>query len=756
MKQQTRKTILWILTAGIVFTGVLFTSVQQAICQETETMEQSTEQHGNRLRFEKSPYLLQHADNPVDWYPWGEEAFEKARKEDKPIFLSIGYSTCHWCHVMEHESFEDPEVARLMNEVFVSIKVDREERPDIDKMYMTVSQMLTGSGGWPLNIIMTPDKKPFFAGTYFPKESRFGRVGMLDLIPRIQEIWLNERQKAIDTADQVVAALQKVSQQTIVQSKYSDETGGRLDEAILDAAYKELVDRFDETHGGFGTAPKFPTPHTLLFLLRYWKRSNDEKALKMVQHTLQAMRLGGIYDHIGFGFHRYSTDSKWLLPHFEKMLYDQALLAMAYTEAYQATKNEEYARTAQEIFTYVLRDMTAPPGGFYSAEDADSEGVEGKFYVWAQEETHQVLDEEDAAFVVKVFNFRKDGNFKEQAIGLKTGENIVYLQKPLTDVAADLGVTEQDLRQRIENIRQKLFDIREQRVHPHKDDKILTDWNGLMIAALAKGAKVFGEPQYAEAGERAVKFILDKMQSEKGRLLHRYRDGEAAITAHVDDYTFLIWGLIELYEATFQVGYLKHALTLNDDLIEYFWDDTPGGFYFTADDSEQLLIRQKEIYDGAVPSGNSVAMLNLLRLGRITANPELEEKAASLARTFSETVAQTPSAYTLLMLAVEFGLGPSYEVVIVGDSHSEDTKQMLQALRDNFLPNKVVLLRPTEQESPEILRLAAYVEPYVSIEDKATAYVCHNYICSLPTTDIETMLDLFNEGADHILKVPNT
>ena len=511
---------LWVLTAGIVVTGVLFTPVQQTRCQETEIMEQPTEHYKNRLQFEKSPYLLQHADNPIDWYPWGDEAFEKAQKEDKPIFLSIGYSTCHWCHVMEHESFEDPEVARLMNEIFVSIKVDREERPDIDKTYMTVSQMLTGSGGWPLNIIMTPDKKPFFAGTYFPKESRFGRVGMLDLVPRIQEIWLNEHQKALDTADQVVAALQKMSQQTVTQLKYSDEEEGTLGKAILDAAYKQLADLFDEVHGGFGSAPKFPTPHTLLFLLRYWKRHDDEQALKMVERTLQAMRLGGVYDHIGFGFHRYSTDSKWLLPHFEKMLYDQALLAMAYTEAYQVTQKEEYARTAQEIFTYVLRDMTAPSGGFYSAEDADSEGVEGKFYVWSQEEIRHILDEEEAEFVMRVFNFEKGGNFKEQATGLKTGENIVHLQKPLADLAAGFKVTEQELRHRIENIRQKLFDIREQRVHPHKDDKILTDWNGLMIAALAKGAQVFDEPRYAQAAERAARFILDEAHDENGRLLH--------------------------------------------------------------------------------------------------------------------------------------------------------------------------------------------------------------------------------------------
>ncbi len=700
-----------------------------------ESKSKTGEKHHNRLIFEKSPYLLQHADNPVDWYPWGTEAFEKARKENKPIFLSIGYSTCHWCHVMEHESFEDPEVARLMNEVFVSIKVDREERPDIDNVYMMVSQMMTGSGGWPLTIIMTPDKKPFFAATYIPKENRFGRMGMLELIPRIKEIWATRRGEVLSSANQITAALQQVSQ---------DASGEELDETTLDLAYEQLAKRFDEQHSGFGSAPKFPTPHNLLFLLRYWKRTNTERALQMVEKTLQAMRRGGIYDHVGFGFHRYSTNSRWLVPHFEKMLYDQAMLAMAYTEAYQATGKEEYRKTAGEIFTYVLRDMTAPEGGFYSAEDADSEGEEGKFYLWTEEEIRQVLGSEEADLILKVFNIEKNGNFMEQATGKRAGANILHLRKSLTEIASELKMSDQDLQKRLETARQKLFTYREKRIHPHRDDKILTDWNGLMIAAFAKGARVFDEPRYAQAAKATVDFILKNMRKSDGRLLHRYRDEQASLPAQVDDYAFLIWGMLELYETIFEVRYLQIALDLNRDLIEHFWDDNNGGFYFVADDGENLLVRQKEIYDGAIPSGNSVEMLNLLRLGRITANYDFEEKAARIGRAFSRNVKQSPSAYTQLMVAVDFGVGPSYEVVIAGNSQAEDTKEMLKAIRTQFIPNKVMILRPTEQESPDSDHLAEFTKHHLSIEGKATAYVCLNYNCRLPTTDVNKMLELLN------------
>lgn len=687
----------------------------------------------NRLIKETSPYLLQHAHNPVDWYPWEPEAFEKAQKENKPIFLSIGYSTCHWCHVMAHESFQHPEVARLMNELFVSIKVDREERPDLDSIYMTVCQMMTGSGGWPLNIIMTPDKKPFFAATYIPRENRFGLTGMLELISRIKALWTTQRGEVLSASNRIIAALQQMSR---------DASGEELDESTLELAYEQLAQRFDEQHAGFGDAPKFPTPHNLFFLLRYWKRTDNKKALEMVERTLQAMRRGGIYDHLGFGFHRYSTDSRWLVPHFEKMLYDQAMLAMTYTEAYQATGKEEYGRTAHEIFAYVLRDMTAPEGGFYSAEDADSEGEEGRFYLWTHEEIQQVLQSEKADLIAKVFNIEQNGNFLEQATGKRTGRNILHLGRPLGKLASDLNLSQQDLQRRLDAVLHKLFVFRKKRIHPLKDDKVLTDWNGLMIAALAKGAQAFDEPRYAEAAHCAADFVLRNMRQPDGRLLHRYRHGQAGITANLDDYAFLIWGLIELYEAIFDVGYLKAAIELNDAMLKHFWDHEHDGFYLTPDDGESLLIRKKEVYDSAIPSGNSVAMLNLLRLGRMTANTNLEERAAKVGRAFSKNIRQLPSAYTQLMASVDFVVGPSHEVVIAGNSEAADTKAMLAALMRQFLPNKVVLLNPSEQESPEIGQFAEFARYQSSIGNKATAYVCLNYNCRLPTTDINKMLEL--------------
>lgn len=705
----------------------------EAAAQRREDMK-----HTNRLIREKSPYLLQHAHNPVDWYPWGPEAFEKAQSENKPIFLSIGYSTCHWCHVMESESFNDAEAAQLMNEVFVSIKVDREERPDIDQVYMRVCHMLNGRCGWPLNIIMTPDKKPFFAGTYLPKVSRFGMTGLVDLTGRVKDLWKSEKEKLLGSADQIAGALRQ---------PLHDSPGEGLGESDLKAAYKELVQRFDKENGGFGSAPKFPVSHDILFLLRYSGRTGDKGALDMAEKTLKAMRKGGIFDHIGFGFHRYSTDSKWLVPHFEKMLYDQALLAMAYTEAYQATRKEEFKNTVKEIFTYVLRDMAAPAGGFYSAEDADSEGEEGKFYLWTDEQVRQTLGEKEAGFAINVYNIEKGGNFTEQGLGTiqKTGNNIPYLKEHPRKIASSLKISEKETEKRLEAAREKLFAVRKKRIHPLKDDKILTDWNGLMIAALAKGAQVLDEPAYIEAAKRAADFILRHMQQSDGRLLHRFRDGQAAISAYGDDYAFMIWALIELYETTFEIFYLQKAIELNSAFIKHFWDDKKGGFYFTADDSENLFVRNKEIYDGAVPSGNSVAMMNLLRLARMTADPELENKAAYLMKAFSRGVRLRPSAYTQLMTAVDFGTGPSYEVVIAGDLTSKDTKTMLKALRTEFIPNKVVLFRSIREKSPGITNLAGFTKYYKDIDGRATAYVCMNYKCELPTTDIKIMMDLLKK-----------
>jgi uncharacterized protein len=685
----------------------------------------------NRLSAEKSPYLLQHANNPVDWYPWGPEAFEKARKEDKPVFLSIGYSTCHWCHVMEHESFEDPQVARLLNDAFVCIKVDREERPDVDGIYMTVCQAMTGGGGWPLTIIMTPDKKPFFAGTYIPKEDRFGRMGLVDLIPRVKGLWASRRQDVVASADQIIDAVRRAASQT---------AGGDLDRGVIDTAFQQVGMRFDPVHGGFGEAPKFPTPHTLSFLLRYRHRTGDERALTMLSRTLDAMRCGGIYDHVGFGFHRYSTDAAWLVPHYEKMLYDQALLTIAYTEAFQAMETPLYRDTAREILTYVLRDMTDTGGGFYSAEDADSEGQEGKFYLWTESEIRKVLPPHEAEQVITAFNVHPEGNFVDPVAGHSDGENILHLVGPLDQVAGDAKTTPQELRRCWEAARPKLFACREQRIRPHKDDKILTDWNGLMIAALARAAQAFDEPRYAQAARRAADFILTRMRTPDGRLLHRYRDGQAAVNAHLDDYAFLVWGLIDLYEATFEIGYLRAAIDLNAQMIAHFWDAKHGGFYFTADDGEELIVRQKEIHDGAIPSGNAVAMLNLLRLGRMTSAPDMEAMAASLGRAFSESIRRTPAAHTEMMVAADLALGPAHEVVVVGNPHAGDTQAMLKAIRSRFLPNTVVLLRPGGDRDGELASLVPFTAEFRPLDGRATAYVCRNGTCNLPTTDLAKML----------------
>jgi len=682
------------------------------------------EKSSNKLAFEKSPYLLQHAENPVDWYPWGDKAFKKAREENKPIFLSIGYSTCHWCHVMAHESFEDPEIAKLMNEVFVSIKVDKEERPDIDKMYMTVCQLMTSSGGWPLTIIMTPDKKPFFAGTYFPKISRFGRMGLIDLIKRVKELWSDKKDEVYKASDQITNALLDLT---------VENPGLKLDEKTLISAYNVLSSRFDDRNGGFGVAPKFPTPHNLLFLLRFWKRTGNRDALSMIEKTLQAMRNGGVYDHIGFGYHRYSTDAEWLVPHFEKILSDQALIANAYIEAYQATKNKIYANTAKEILTYVLRDMTSPEGGFYSAEDADSEGIEGKFYIWYKEEIEKHFDEEDASLIINLFNIEESGNYLEEATHKKTGKNILHI-KNLDEV----------FNSKFSVIREKLFKIRGKRIHPHKDDKVLTDWNGLMIATLAKVSRILDEPKYLEAAKSATEFILSKIRNPDGRLLHRFRDGKAEIEAYLDDYAFFIWGLIELYETTFETYYLKTALHLNRILIEHFWDKNIGGFYFTADDGEKLIVRTKEIYDGAIPSGNSVAMLNLLRLSYFTGNSELEEKADILSRVFAETIRTNPVAHSFLMVAVDFAVGPTYSLVITGDTGASDTSAMIKEVNKYYLPNKILIYRPTDNKSTEIDGLSNFIGWFDKINNKATAYVCVNKTCKPATTELEKMIEYLN------------
>jgi uncharacterized protein YyaL (SSP411 family) len=682
----------------------------------------------NRLAKEKSPYLLQHKYNPVDWYPWSDEAFQKAKQEDKPVFLSIGYSTCHWCHVMEYESFEDEEIARLMNDAFVSIKVDREERPDIDGIYMTVCQMLTGGGGWPLTIIMAPDKKPFFAGTYFPKDGRFGRIGMKELIPRIKELWQNKRNDILNSADHISSAL---------QSAAALPAGNFLGEEIFKIAFKELESRFDNEHGGFGSSPKFPTPHNLIFLLRYWKRYGEKKALDMVEKTLLKMRRGGIYDHIGFGFSRYSTDPQWLVPHFEKMLYDQALLCMAYTETYLATKNPFYKKTVEEILEYVKRDMTFPEGGFYSAEDADSEGEEGKFYLWTENEIRNILSGAEADLFVKVFNVKKEGNWIDSVHGTKTDTNILHLKNDISALAEENSLSEKELIDKIEFSREKLFAAREKRIHPHKDDKILTDWNGLMISAFAKAAQAFNNKEYSETAKKAADFIIGNMITKDGKLMHRYRESEAGITANADDYAFFIQALLDLYETISEIKYLKLAVNLNEVFINHFWDKDAGGFFFTPDYGEKLIVRQKEIYDGAIPSGNSVAMLNLLKIGRITANTEFDKMADSINKAFSNQVSKHPSAFTQFLVSLDFAIGPSREIIFAGKFNPED--QMLKSINEIYFPNRVLLFK----DSDEALSITPYLQSYQALEEKTIVYVCENYTCKLPAYNPDDLKNLF-------------
>ena len=698
---------------------------------------------GNRLASEKSPYLLQHAHNPVDWYPWGEEAFERARREDKPVFLSVGYSTCHWCHVMERESFENEEIAALMNDAFVCVKVDREERPDIDGLYMDVCRMLTGSGGWPLTIVMTAEGKPFFAGTYFPEASRFGRPGMRELIAHIGDIWRNVRAGALRAADEIASALAAPH-----DSRPTETAGPRAAsiEELSARACRDLELLFDERHGGFGEAPKFPLPHNLLFLLRRWKRTKEPKALEMVERTLGAMRLGGIFDHVGFGFHRYSTDERWLIPHFEKMLYDQATLATAYTEAFQATGRVEYARAAREIFAYVLRDMAAPERGFASAEDADSDGVEGKFYLWSEREIREILGEEDAGLAIRLFGVTEEGNFFDPAAGGKTGENILHLDRPLDAWARALDTAPDELERRVESIRKRLFESRGKRIRPSKDDKILVDWNGLMIASLAKGGRALGDPVLVEAARRAADFILLSLRREDGRLLHRYRDGEAAILAQLDDYAFLVWGLIELYQAAFDARTLGEAIRLAWECMRLFDDGESGGFFGSPDDGEPLLARRMEAHDGAIPSGNSVMLSNLLRLSSLTGDAAFERRAARLASAFEPAVSLSPAAHTMFLAALDFAAGPSSAAVIVGSVASEDTRAMIRAVAERYLPNATVLLRPPGAERHEKwLELAPFAEKLVAVDGAVTAYVCRDYTCGLPATGAGGLLRLLGE-----------
>ena len=712
-------TMKQILLALLLLVPAMF-SADAAIARSSEV---ST----NRLANESSPYLLKHAANPVDWHPWDEEAFALAKEQDKPVFLSIGYSTCHWCNVMEEESFSDPTVAALINDVFVPVKVDREERPDIDQIYMTACQLLSPSCGWPLTLFLTPDTKPFYAATYIPKENRFGRLGLLELIPRVKQLWREERQQVVKSAESINAA---------IISSTINLPGAELDASQLDAAFKAYTANYDTQFGGFGQATKFPSANILMYLLRYWKRTDNKQALAMVEQTLTAMRLGGIFDQLGYGFHRYSTDRMWRLPHFEKMLYDQAMLTNSYIEAYQATRKEEYALTATKIIDYVLTAMTSPEGGFYSAESADSDGEEGKFYLWQAGETKRILGKKEASLAESVFHIEKYGNYDDSITGEKTGRNILYLAED--PKPADT----------FEAARRKMLEARNLRPRPDLDDKILTDWNGLMIGALAKAAKALDQPAFGKAAQRAAHFILDNLRSKDGKLLHRWRLGKAGLPGNAADYAFLAWGLLELYEWDFDVRWLAAAHSLTNMLIEDFWDRKLGGFYLTSAQGDSFLPRIKEINDSTLPSSNSLAMHNLIRLSRLTGDHVFAEKAAKISSVFSSKVHDFAAAYPVLLSSLEFALAPSREVVIVGNPGAADTGSMVRALRQKYYPNTVVLFKPANEESPSIIKHAGFVEFMGAVNNQATAYVCTNFKCNFPTTDPVKMLENLNAIAN--------
>ena len=687
---------------------------------EMEKLPKDGGEEFNRLVFSSSPYLLQHARNPIDWYPWGEDAFEMAQKLNRPIFLSIGYTTCHWCHVMEHESFEDREVSDLLNRDYICIKVDREERPDVDHVYMSVTQMMTGRGGWPMTVIMSPDKVPFFAGTYFPKSS------MLKLLPHFARVWKEQRNKAEEVGQAIIKSLAEMQE---------GHAGGDLNSSHLEACYQSLRKDYDTRFGGYGTQPKFPTCHTLSFLLRYHQRTGNSDALEMTKHTLKNIRLGGIYDQVGYGIHRYSTDNRWLVPHFEKMLYDQALFTIANLECYLVSKEEFYLRSCRNTLEYVTRELMSEEGGFYSAEDADSEGEEGKFYLWTTAELISVLGKEDAAYYGNKFQFETKGNYHDEATQELTGKNIPHLPIDLVNQET----------KRDQQIRKKLLAAREKRSHPQVDDKILTDWNGLMISAFARCARCLNDPSYLKAAKGAADFCLLNLRTDEGRLLKRWRRGKAGLPAHLEDYAFLTQGLIDLYEASLESKYLKHADDLAKLTIQLFEDEENGGFYLTADDGEKLLVRPKEIYDGAIPSGNSVMALNLARLSKFTGNSNYEEKLIRLFSASSGFLKKNPTGAEVLLHALDFILGSPIEFVVAGDSEMTETQDLLREINQRFLPSKVLLFKDSSKPDKTLIKLIPFLENQNAIDNKPTVYACRNQTCDKPQTSLQELILFLEE-----------
>jgi hypothetical protein len=684
----------------------------------------------NRLIHEQSPYLLQHAHNPVDWFAWGEEAFEKARRENKPIFLSIGYSTCHWCHVMERESFEDPDIAAVINEWFVPIKVDREERPDIDRIYMTYVQASTGSGGWPMSVWLTPDLHPFVGGTYFPPDNRYGRPGFRLVLERIGEAWKNDRARIVESSQSIMDQLRGAA---------DSSAGGpdRIDVSLMESAFQQLRRAFDSKLGGFGGAPKFPRPSVHNFLLRYWKRTGNEEALDMVLTTLIAMEKGGMNDQLGGGFHRYSVDEYWLVPHFEKMLYDQAQLVCSYIEAFQITREPVMANAAARILDYVLRDMTSPEGGFYSAEDADSaidagrphEKREGAFYVWTWEEIRALLGEARANWFAFRYGVQPEGNVSSDPHGEFTGRNILFQAHTIADTAGHFDRSIEETEAELNECARILFEARAKRPRPHLDDKILTAWNGLMISAFVKGGVVLERPDYVQVAKRAAAFIATKLRDSSGNLLRRYRGGAAAIPAMLDDYAFFTQALLDVYESTGHFDDLASAISLAEAQSRLFEDQETGGFFASSHEDASRLLRVKDDYDGAEPSGNSVALMNLLRLHQMTGRESFRVSARKLISNFQPRLASAPSGMPQMLCAGEFDAAPPREIVLAGELAPEMSRLPWRY----FDPNRVVL-----HASPELARW----QPQVAEMQGPAAYVCENFVCRQPARNAEDFATL--------------
>ncbi len=678
---------------------------------------QSPKKYTNNLINETSPYLLQHAHNPVEWFAWGEEAFQKAIAEDKPVLVSIGYSACHWCHVMEHESFEDEATAAIMNEHFVNIKVDMEERPDVDKIYMEFVQLTTGSGGWPLNVFLTPDKLPFFGGTYFPPDRRYNMPSFPQILVSVADAWKNKRDELLHSANEVLGEMRRIGLTELSPIGLSTEQ--------MDSAFQSFVRTFDATNGGFGGSPKFPAPMSLEFLLRYFHRTNNEQALDMVLKSCKEMAHGGIYDQLGGGFHRYSVDAVWLVPHFEKMLYDNAQLAKLYLHVYQIKKDEFYKRVAVETLEYIRREMLDTQGGFYSTQDADSEGVEGKFFVWTPQEIEEILGEADAQIFNFYYDVSEDGNFEEK--------NILNVKNTISETAQVLKISEESLKKTLERGKTKLFAEREKRIKPFRDEKILTAWNGLMLATFAEAAAILDNREYLEIARRNADFILENLQKDD-YLLRTWKDGKAKLNAYLEDYANFTEGLIELYQVSGEVKYLKEAKRLADILITEFWDEDAGGFFFTANNHEKLVVRSKDFNDNATPSGNSAAATVLLKLSKLLENESYEKFAVTVLRLIAPQIRRYPNAFGKALSALEFYLGSAKEIVIVGEKGNDLEK----ALWQQYLPGKVVVLSNNSQNDFDLIPL---LQERKMIEGKPTAFVCEMRVCQKPVTTVEDLMN---------------